>query len=174
MKKEAVKLRRMPVSFGLVKGMVHGGPYVHKPQTMFGVNMAEEIDLPCAVSVPTRDFSIPLFRDLQLGLVSACIGIENHSKIYVGCWGGIGRTGLFLTTLKVIELYCNHWTNPVHGKLKLVANPFISQKDLTEEAIAFVRSTYHPHAVETNSQKEFIARFDIEPVLNALRALGLV
>lgn len=112
---------------------VYGGPYRLRPQDMMGVKMAREIELPCDVSIPTQDFSIPTREAVDLGLAKTIDLILEQQAVYVGCAGGIGRTGLFLAILT---------------KCFGVKDP-----------IAFVRKTYHPHAVETKEQRDFVESY---------------
>jgi hypothetical protein len=81
--------------FGGRDRTIIGGPYFHKDPSYFGVKMAVEIRLPCDVDIPTQDFSIPDLRDLDKGIRNTLIAIARNKDIYVGCAGGIGRTGLF-------------------------------------------------------------------------------
>ncbi|MDX6741923.1 protein phosphatase [Actinocorallia sp. A-T 12471] len=57
------------------------------------------------------------------------------ARVELGCGGGIGRTGLALACLAVID-----------------GVP-------ADEAVAYVRAHYHPRAVETPWQKRFVRRF---------------
>ncbi|WP_460302901.1 protein phosphatase [Actinocorallia aurea] len=56
-------------------------------------------------------------------------------RVEVGCGGGVGRTGLALACLAVLDGV------------------------LPEEAVAYVRARYHPRAVETPWQRRFVRRF---------------
>ncbi|WP_123669424.1 protein phosphatase [Actinocorallia herbida] len=56
-------------------------------------------------------------------------------RVEVGCGGGVGRTGLALACLAVLD-----------------GVP-------AEEAVAYVRARYHPRAVETPWQRRFVLRF---------------
>jgi protein-tyrosine phosphatase len=96
--------------------------------------MAQEINRPFDVSVPTRDFSIPHLKDMNEGVKKVLKPLALGEPIYVGCMGGIGRTGLFLACLA---------------------------KTLGEEnPVRFVRKNYVSHAIETKDQEYFVQYFD--------------
>lgn len=132
--------------FGLGKVKVYGGPYREKPLDAFGVNMAKELShLPSDVRVPTKDFDVPNKAELMAGLTKALEAIGRKEAVYVGCMGGVGRTGLFMSVL---------------AKALGEGNP-----------VSFVRSQYNAHAVETEQQKKYVTAFDVEPLkLIALKA----
>lgn len=121
---------------------VIGGPYRQCPPNMMGVKMAQEIDLPCAVSIPTRDYCVPTLVDMNRGLIEAVGLVLKREPLYVGCAGGIGRTGLFLAIL---------------AKAFGVKDP-----------VAYVREYYHPHAVETVEQRYYVGSFPITPQVRIL------
>lgn len=105
---------------------------------MFGVKMAKEIDMPCDVSVPTADFKTPPVQSMQEGVRKTLEAMARGERVYVGCMGGIGRTGLFMACL---------------AKALGVDQP-----------VAWVRKHYIPHAVETKEQGEYVRKFDIVPL----------
>ena len=129
-------MRSMPLHLKHgVSYTVYGGPYRACPSDVFGVKMAAEIDAPCDVSVPTQDFSIPDVDAATQGLKETVKAVLAGKKVYVGCMGGIGRTGLMLA---------------------LLAKSFGE-----EDPVRYVRATYYSHAVETAAQKQFIVEFKI-------------
>ena len=129
-------MRTMPLSLKHgVTYIVQGGPYRACPNGVFGVKMAAEIDAPCDVSVPTQDFSVPGIEDATKGLKETVKAVLAGKNVYVGCMGGIGRTGLMLA---------------------LLAKAFGES-----DPVRYVRATYYSHAVETEAQKQFIAEFKI-------------
>ena len=115
-----------------------GGPYFDKPEGMYGVKMAVEIEKPCDYDIPTKDFQVPDDWTLRDGVVVAmAYALRTGKPIYVGCMGGIGRTGLFMA-----------------AAAKAAGVPF---------PVDFVRSNYIPHAVETDQQRHFIDDFEVDP-----------
>ena len=114
---------------------VEGGPYRERPLDTVGVKMAVEINLPCQVSIPTEDYKTPPIPALQVGLIKTVEYIVKGHPVYVGCMGGMGRTGLFLAIL------AKAWgiTNPVE----------------------YVRKNYYAHAVETAEQYKFVMDFKV-------------
>lgn len=114
---------------------VAGGPYKKMPKGFLGVKMAEEIDLPCEVDVPVVDFSIPTVEQLERGVEQTLRLVLAGKPVYVGCMGGIGRTGLMLAAL---------------AKTFDIENP-----------IQYVRDTYYAHAVETDKQKRLLEQWEV-------------
>jgi hypothetical protein len=111
-----------------------GGPYVAKPDGMIGVNMMAEFALENDIYVPTVDYNVPHPLDFERGLLSAAAcGLLRSEGVYVGCFGGRGRTGLFMTGL---------------AYMAGVPSP-----------VAYVRKHYHEKAVETVEQEQFVYSF---------------
>lgn len=128
----------LPLSFGkLGPRRVYGGPFLACPAGVFSVKMAAEIDAPCDVDVKCRDFNVPADRALEVFHVGIARAIQiladNRESVYVGCRGGVGRTGLFLSCL---------------------AKTFG-----VEDPVSYVRLHFNPHAVETVQQREFVQDF---------------
>lgn len=153
----------MPLRIGnLINTEVHGGPYARIPDGMFGVKMAVEIKQTCNVDIPTVDYDVPAVSDLRSGVVKALMGMINGEEIYAGCWGGIGRTGLFLAALAKVQIeYRKAKHRPGRG----------------EDPVLYVRKHFIPHAVETQQQKDYIENFDVSDIVNWLNvtqtAMGL-
>lgn len=123
---------------------IQGGPYMAKPAHKAGVKMAAEINLFCTIDIPTEDFSIPDVQVFKRGLVRAINLMQQNIQLYVGCYGGVGRTGLFLAGLvKVSRAYGNQ-----------------SQ----DTAIRYVRKYYDSHAVETQQQIKFINDLNVSRI----------
>src|ERR1035437_9153001 len=119
--------------FGLVTREVIGGPYVERPVDYFGVKMAVEIKKPCDVDIPTHDFQVPSYADLDKGVRASLLPIARGKKVYFGCMGGIGRSGLFAAALS-----------------KSLGIP---------EPVKYVRANFKSHAVETKQQMDFIDKY---------------
>jgi protein-tyrosine phosphatase len=102
---------------------------------MFGVKMAEEIEAPCNVDIPTRDYDTPSLKKLDAGLKRTVKAILAGKQVYIGCMGGMGRTGLFLAIL---------------------AKAFG-----VEAPVEYVRKHYYKHAVETKEQYRFVREYQI-------------
>jgi len=125
---------------------VVGGPYINKPDFAFGVKMAAEINLPCDVSVPTNDYSVPDKEQLRRGLIKTLLAMNNHNIIYVGCMGGIGRTGLFIAAL--VKIF----------------HPNI-------EPVLYTRANYLSCAVETLEQQRYIADLYVDDIRDLIRLM---
>lgn len=125
----------MPLQFAGKTVLIYGGPYRLRPPTLIGVKLAQEIDAECSIDLPISDYSVPNAIMAKKALLQAIMHIAHGDSLYVGCMGGIGRTGLFLALL---------------AKTSGIDNP-----------IEHVRATYHPDAVETQEQEAFIENFPV-------------
>lgn len=143
----------MRVKLGTIEGTIFGGPFRnYEPGTrrLVGVKMAAEINHPHEISIPTEDFSIPDVLDMQRGLEDAVRALYHGNDIYAGCMGGIGRTGLFMGCM---------------AKL---------MDDLGEnigDPVAYVRSSYKLHAIETQEQQDFVRGFDTSSAVQVVKSL---
>lgn len=117
--------------------VITGGRFMECPEDYAGVKMAKEIRKACVVDIPTEDYHTPERKVLYRGLNKAVDLILAGEPIYVGCMGGIGRTGLFLAVL---------------------AKAF-GQRD----PVKYVRANYIPNAVETEDQQKYIKELRITP-----------
>jgi hypothetical protein len=142
-----------------IQGKIYGGPYRQKPKDIRGVKMAAEIKEPFTVSVPTEDFSTPDVATFKLGLLEGILHLKDAGEIYVGCMGGIGRTGIYMAGLaKIMEQFNGIDSVDTGGK----ALP---------SYICFVRTHYLSHAVETAGQISYMKKLDVSDIVDALRAL---
>lgn len=112
---------------------MYGGSFFHAPEDdkFLTINLMEEYPLPCDFYLPIKDYSCP--TDIQ-AMFDIFEEIEKSNKdVYVGCFGGVGRTGLFMSC------FLKHL-----GQI----NPILR-----------VREDYNSHAVETSEQREFVFFF---------------
>lgn len=138
----------LEVRIGPFHSLVYGGPYRdYRPgqRRLVGVKMAVEIDAPHDISIPTKDFDVPLVMTLTSGLKQACTAIAEGNDLYVGCMGGVGRTGLFMACL-VKCLSAAGMMGHIYP-------------------VDYVRKNYNNHAVETAQQMEYVEDFDTTPVV---------
>lgn len=143
-----------------LSAMVFGGPFVrYVPGTrrLFAVKMAAEIDHPHNVSVPTEDFGVPSYQDMTHGVLQAIEAIYDGNDVYVGCRGGLGRTGLFMGCMAKVMIDYNRSL----------------QKDYegTDDPVVLVRAQYKPYAIETQEQLDFVRGYDTGPALELLSEL---
>lgn len=140
---------------GKIHGTIFGGPFRKFDPTerrLVGVKMAKEIDHPHDISIPTEDYSVPCPKDLLEGILEAIDSMNDGNDIYVGCMGGIGRTGLFMAVIyRAFAEY--NGGNHLPG-------------------IQFVRKHYNPHAVETAEQMRYVSLFDVSPIVRHLTTLN--
>lgn len=151
----------VPVQVGPIQGVLYGGPfrkYVPGTRRLIGVKMAAEIDHPHDVSVPTEDYSIPDADDMTAGLIEALRAMKNGNDVYVGCMGGIGRTGLFMGCMAKVMADWETSGSSDDG-------PDSTLDHTLADPVAWVRANYIPHAIETKQQQAFVREFDSAPVL---------
>lgn len=146
------------VTMGSISARIFGGTfraYHAGERRLVSVKMAEEINRECDISIPTQDFSVPSTQDMQEGVRSAIKAMSQGNDIYVGCMGGIGRTGLFM------------------GVMAKVAADYAGEKI---DPVKYVRRNYYAHAIETAEQQEFVRTFDTTEAVKAAKKLqvGLV
>lgn len=139
-------MNSMPVRFGGKTVEIFGGPYFDRPAEMFGIKLAAEINSPCDIDLPIRDYSVPSIRQTKQACLQCIKAMGRGEQIYAGCWGGKGRTGLFLAIM---------------AKVAGVQDP-----------VAYVRSSFNVHAVETEEQQQFVENFPIFWLRWAYRATG--
>lgn len=124
--------------------LMFGGPFFDAPRSpeFLCINlMKEHPELPSEIYIPIQDYSIP---HSIFPFVDAFERIRaDHRDVFVGCFGGKGRTGLFMACF-----------------LKYLGD---------ENALQTVRECYNPHAVETPEQVAFLANFPIAPSLRPPR-----
>ncbi|HEY0819767.1 MAG TPA: protein-tyrosine phosphatase family protein [Rhizobacter sp.] len=153
----------LELAFGAITGTVTGGPFDYSPQLSpetLTVKLAKEINLPCDVDLPIRDFSTPNIQLAELALRSAIRAIKNGRPVYVGCMAGQGRTGLFLALLvKVAQDYELRWGENPEDAADLLP------------PVEYVRKHYYAHAVETAGQYAFVNQFDTSDVVEFVRQI---
>jgi hypothetical protein len=128
------------------KMTVHGGPFRNCGRDVFGVCLLERRlwqRMP-DVWFPIEDFHTPGYdpeatTELNLALRETFMALLDGREVYVGCMGGLGRTGLFMALL-----------------VKVAAD--------RRNPVAFLRENYVRRAVETPEQEAFVADFDARPL----------
>ncbi|WP_432991393.1 protein-tyrosine phosphatase family protein [Dactylosporangium sp. CA-233914] len=85
------------------------------------------------------DFRLPSDRDAARAAFSTALRRAGGERVEVACGGGRGRTGTALACIAILD-----------------GVP-------ADEAVAYVRRHYHPHAVETPWQKRYVRTFNSRP-----------
>lgn len=145
------------IEFGTVTAHCFGGrfrDYDPSERRLVSVKMAEEINHPHDISIPTEDFSIPDVEDMNAGMILALTHIATGKDIYAGCMGGIGRTGLFMGVL------CKALMDYHGGMYKGFKDP-----------VTMVRDRYFSHAIETKQQQEFVRGYDTSEIVAVMKYL---
>ncbi|WP_113152747.1 hypothetical protein [Nitratireductor sp. OM-1] len=140
---------KLPIQLGWkhakLKLDITGGPFDAYPTfssyDTFGVCVrAEQVPASLVdVNLAISDFSVP--RDaIRTGkaIRDTMQAALDGKRVYIGCMGGWGRTGLFMALI---------------AKAAGIKNP-----------VEFVRETYTPKAVETREQQLYVDTFDVEEI----------
>lgn len=94
--------------------------------------------------VPIVDFSVPTTSQIKHSLEDMIhVSLTGTIVVYVGCMGGVGRTGLILAMFTAL---CG-----------------------AKDPLTYVRANYNPHAVETREQEELLRKFMKSPEFKDLR-----
>lgn len=120
------------------------GPYRERVPGTYGVRLTEDhqLDAPCDLHFPIRDYGVPDARSFEMLLINLIKIAEEGHVVYVGCYGGIGRTGMIVAGLARVLIA---GVNPV----------------------SWAREYYLGHAVETERQEVLISTFDVNRVREA-------
>ena len=126
---------------------VIGGPFdVYKPGVNGDVGICvreERAPKTADFILPVRDFSVPKDPRLVNHVLERAIdALLDGKRVYVGCMGGWGRTGLFLAVL--------------------------AKAAGCEDPVAYVREKYTARAVETDEQQEYVSKFDVSAIRSYL------
>ncbi len=148
------------------KVTVMGGPYTQKPRRVKGVKLAKEIDLPAEVYLDIEDFSVPGILELDVAITDTLRVLLEEGEVYLGCMGGIGRTGMFMACLvKAISAYNRlKATTTYRNKFKaLFPRAYYKGRMDTyrfNRAKHYVRENYLPNACETEEQSILVEDYD--------------
>lgn len=97
----------------------------------FRVNLMAEHSLESDLSVPIKDFSVPFNKEIFIASMATIADeLLMNKPVFVGCYGGCGRTGLALASLA-----------------HLIGEP---------DPIVWLQSNYLLNSPETQEQKEFV------------------
>ena len=142
-------MKRVNFPFGWVHRPLFAGPYAERPPGTIGLKLAPEVVGKSNYLLPIKDFDVPDIYRLQDGLGWALRQMALGRAVYVGCKGGLGRTGLFLACMaKVLGV--------------------------TDKPVEWVRSNYNPWAVETRIQEKFVDFHDFQDLRHeAMLSRGL-
>ena len=124
------------VPFGRSVRIVTAGPYAMSEDWHWGVLLAKEIDKGYRVKGPIKDFSVPPVAETEEALRQTIWAMARNAPVYIGCMGGLGRTGLFLSLL-------------------------VKTLGVSDQPIKWVRQQYQSRAVETSAQEVFVHKFDV-------------
>ncbi len=150
------------------KVTVMGGPYREKPEGIKGVKLAQEINSPADVVLDIPDFGVPTNHQVDKAVYQALKILCEDGVIYLGCAGGIGRTGMFMAilmkTIAILNIRVEEKTlwYKIKNFLGYAASPYLGMRNFP---IEFVRDEYLSTAVETDEQYSFVSYYDPEKML---------
>lgn len=152
------------------KVTVMGGRYREKPEGIKGVKLAEEIDAPADVVLDIPDFGVPTFKQVDNAIYRALQILLEDGVIYIGCMGGIGRTGMFMAmlikTIGIMNLQDAEKT--LWGRIKRFFKQYPSTLEngsMIYEPVEYIRDNYLSNAVETDQQYRMAGSYDPEEML---------
>jgi protein-tyrosine phosphatase len=90
--------------------------------------------------VRCRDFGCPTDPRRTISVLHGALERAGDERVEVGCGGGVGRTGIALAVLAMLD-----GVEP-------------------EAAVDWVRRRYHPRAVETPWQRRWVRRIGVESI----------
>ena len=148
------KFVKLPMPFSTTAQII-AGPYKDKPDPYPGIKLAAEFDLPCAIDLPIPDYHVPDVKACERAVYAAIVLIWQGATPYAGCWGGKGRTGVFMGVLAKVALRSTRglwvWRH---------ADP-----------VDWIREHYRPEACETKEQEEYVRNFDTRWLEKQVRSL---
>jgi len=103
------------------------------------------------IILPIRDYGVPKNDGaVRAAVLKALVSAISGKRVYVGCAGGLGRTGLFLAVMykALAESY---------GKV--------------QDPVLVTRALYHEAAIETKDQEEYVRKIDVQSIATVLRWL---
>jgi len=150
------------------KVTVMGGPYREKPEGIKGVKLAQEINSPADVVLDIPDFGVPTNHQVDKAVYQALKILCEDGVIYLGCAGGIGRTGMFMAilmkTIAILNIRVEEKTlwYKIKNFLGYAASPYLGMRNFS---VYYVREEYLSTAVETDEQYSFVSHYDPEKML---------
>lgn len=150
------------------KVKVMGGPYRSRPQGIKSVKLAQEIDASYNVKLDIPDFRTPDPSEAYVAAIAALYYLRTEQAVFVGCMGGMGRTGLFMAILIKALGHYNYeyestgWRGYKNRVLGFFGrdNGILECELMQSNPVEVVRSRYNNHAVETSDQYNFVSDFD--------------
>lgn len=133
---------------------IAAGPYIDFPfedKNYFGIKCAREIDMHYMFALDIKDFGLPDPDEAETAAFLAMAAMRVGMIPYIGCMGGLGRTGTLLGIL---------------AKVAQQATPkrflgFSLPWKMGGDPVDWVREFYRPQAIETREQEDFVRDFDV-------------
>jgi protein-tyrosine phosphatase len=146
-------MRKFSVRFNGKLYFLYGGPFSLKPDGFFSVNLTQDLSINCNLNIPICDFNTP--SNVDSFLVSLWVIINHvlrYQGVYIGCYSGLGRTGMVLAIL--LRIF-----NEAEGHYS--------------DSVSNIRAYYHINAIETENQEYFVRTVNIQYLVDYLRTMPL-
>lgn len=147
-----IKVFTIPMPWGACP--IAAGPYLDFPyedKTYFGIKCAKEIDMQHMFALDIRDYGLPDPDEAETAAFLAMAAMRVGMIPYVGCFGGLGRTGTMLGILAKVSQHS-------------VQKQFLGFRlpwTIGGDPVDWVREVYRPQAIETREQEDFVRDFDV-------------
>jgi len=151
----------MVLDFPFGRRMIWGGPWDDRKDCQFTntpvtVKLEERRNGKSDIDFFIQDYGVPDDEYTRRMLAQMIRELHGNTDMYVGCWGGMGRTGLVLGLLAKIARFSNsRWYE-------------VSRWSLFDP-VKYVREYYRPEAVETTQQERFVRGLDVKPLIQMAR-----
>ena len=148
-----IKTFVIPMPWG--NAAISAGPYMDFPyedKAYFGIKCAAEINMQYMYALDIKDFGLPDQVEAERAAFLAIAAMRVGMIPYIGCMGGLGRTGTLLGILAKTALTA---TSARFYGLRL---PW----SIGGDPVDWVRKFYRPQAIETRDQEDFVRAFDVK------------
>lgn len=126
----------MPVPWKDGVRYIAGGSFIGAPVNAFGIKLAPEVSVAGDIELEITDYGVPKNKEMFLHALWSSLEVLNENEpVYAGCFAGVGRTGMFF------------------GALVRALG--------VDDPLNYVRTYYHPRAIETQEQYDFVMDLDL-------------
>ena len=121
----------------------------------FKIKLAPELPHDADLTINIPDFGLPTVEDTR----SMVAAMERHEHVFMGCMGGIGRTGTMIGC--VLQSYRARRRKTIGYKFnKLFRRTHKTDPEFhPADPVKWVRKNFKGHAIETDEQEAFVRDF---------------
>lgn len=137
------------------KWTIHGASFrkAYESDAEYKIKLAPELRERADHTIHIPDFGLPDVDDVKLAIDR----MENYSSVFMGCFGGIGRTGTIMGC--VLQHHRTQVRKTLLFKFKKLMGLPLPAEFVPADPVDWVRENYIPHAIETEEQEQFVRRF---------------